>query len=86
MVEQEDLPYCRACQECHEESTCAKFRHFNEEDINQYEGNNYCGLYDSINVVRKNFPISKEQMKQVMEGSIPTDKATKIFGEKPSRD
>jgi len=37
-------------------------------------------------MVGKTFQISKDQMKKVKDNSIPADKVTKIFGDKPSRE
>jgi len=84
MASHDDPPFCRVCEEFHEESTCVVFRHFNE-DV-QYEGNHYVGISKNINVVGKPFQISKDQMRRVKEGSLPADKVTQILGNKPSKE
>lgn len=86
MVHDEVPPYCRACEDFHEESTCPIFCQINDQGIPE-SSNNYVGHFrnqDSINAVGTVYPISNENWKKVKEHSQEVDNATKIFGEKPT--
>ena len=84
MVIDEVPPYCRPCDEFHEESTCPKFCYIVEQE--QMEMNNFVGhprSHDYINNVGHVHHISREKWKQAKDYSQEKDNATKIFGEKP---
>jgi hypothetical protein len=79
MVNHETPPYCRTCEDFHEESTCPVFCQINEQRLP--ETNNYAShsrRSDYINNVNKPHPISKEKWEQFKE----TDNVTKLYGEK----
>jgi hypothetical protein len=67
MVQQEAPPFCRACEEFHEESTCPVFCQINEQGFpgtNNYVG--YSGRPDFINNVGKTHPVTSDQWKQTI--------------------
>jgi hypothetical protein len=89
LVEHEAPPFCRACNDFHEESTCPRFRQINEEG--HAEANNYVGYSNHINVVGKAHPVSMDYWMQTIERSENSDNViksydnvTKLYGEKPT--
>ena len=63
-------PYCRPCEEFHEESTCPNFCYIMEQEQN--ETSNFVGYPrypDYINNTKNVHPISKEKWKQATEYS-----------------
>jgi hypothetical protein len=84
MVNEEAPPFCRACEDFHEEFTCPVFCQVNEQGL--LETSNYVGnsrRYDLINNVGKTNKVTDDQFKQNKEASIKVDNVTRLYGEKP---
>jgi hypothetical protein len=90
MVNEEAPPFCRACEDFHEESTCPVFCQVNE--LGFPETSNFVGYsrrFDFINNVGKTHTITKDQLKQTKELSkqskdLKVDNVTRLYGEKPT--
>lgn len=85
MVQEEVPPYCRACKDFHEESSCPIFYQINEQGL--LEINNFVGYpyrQDFINNIGKTYSITVDQMRKVKEMSLKTDNVTKLYSEKPT--
>jgi hypothetical protein len=65
LFEHEAPPFCRACNDFHEEPTCPRFYQINEEGL--AKANNFVGYLDCINVVGKTHPISMDYWMQIKE-------------------
>ena len=48
MVDHGTPSFCRACQEFHDEASCAKYREINGEEPIEFEGNNFFGFLDGM--------------------------------------
>jgi len=87
MVHDEIPPYCRACEDFHEETSCQVFCQINEQGLP--ETSNYVRHYrnqDSINVIGTIYPVSQDSWKQAKDHSQKTDNITKMYGENPSHE
>jgi hypothetical protein len=85
MVMEEVPPFCRACNEFHDESTCPKFNYINEQgppEVNNFVG--YSNQPEYINHVGKTHTLPKDVWKQAKEMAQEKDNVTKIYGEKPT--
>jgi hypothetical protein len=90
MVNDEAPPFCRACEDFHEESTCPVFCQINEQGLpgtSNYVGNSR--RYDFINNVGKTHKVTEDVWSQNKETSkkkeyLKTDNVTRIYGEKPT--
>jgi len=88
MVNEEAPPFCKACEEFHEESTCSVFCQVNE--LGFPKTRNFVGYSrrsDFINNVSKTHTIIDNQRKQTKKLSKQTkdlkvDNVTRLYGEK----
>jgi ribonuclease HI/transposase InsO family protein len=92
-VVNEDIPpFCRACQEFHEESTCPNFCQINEQGLPPT--NNFVGQsrnFDHINNFGETHALSmehwlqmQERCEQAQEVVEEYDNVTKLYGHKPT--
>jgi hypothetical protein len=85
MVNEEAPPFCRACEDFHEESTCPFLCQVNEQGLpktSNFVGNSR--RYDFINNVGKTHKVTDDQLKQNKEASVKVDNVTRLYGEKPT--
>jgi hypothetical protein len=92
VVNEEVPPFCRACEDFHEESTCPVFCQANEQGYP--ETSNFVGYsrnFDHINNVGKPHTLSMDHWIQMKERSEDAnevieeyDNATKLYGKKPT--
>jgi hypothetical protein len=87
VVQQETPPFCRACEEFHEESTCPVFCQINQQGF--LGSNNYVGFSGRPDFINNTYTITKDQGKQNKELSkkkedLKMDNVTRLYGEKPS--
>jgi hypothetical protein len=94
VVNQEIAPFCRACEDFHEESTCPIFCHINEQGMPQRS--NFLGNsrnYNHINNSGEAHPLSMDhwiQMQEISEQANEVvreyDNVTKLYGQKPTNE
>jgi hypothetical protein len=85
LVNEEAPPFCRACEDFHEESTCPIFCQINEQGLlKQATMLGYSRRSDFINNVGKTHTVTNDQWKQTKELSKKVDNVTKLYGEKPT--
>jgi hypothetical protein len=92
VVHEEAPPFCRACENFHEESTCPIFCQINEQGLPQTS--NYVGQPRNVNHINnfgETHPLSMDYWLQMQERSEPTqkvveeyDNVTKLYGHKPT--
>jgi hypothetical protein len=85
MVNEEAPPFCRDCEDFHEDSTCPIFCQINEQGFP--ETTNYVGYsihFDFINNVGIIHYVTNDQWKKTKYLSKKGDNVTKLYGEKPT--